>query len=211
MCRLLYIKSKQQFDLGNELKKFAQICENSTEYQGHGWGCAYLVDNEWVQYRSITPIWHDNLDQFKESTVLLGHARSAFRNENIELKNNMPFYKNNLAFIFNGELHGVKIKENGRIGAEKIFNFIMRYYDNNLLISLEKAIPILESRTRYIKALNLIICDKKHAYVVSQFNDQPDYFTLHFVKNPSKLIICSDPLAGEKNWHSLNNRTIQVF
>jgi glutamine amidotransferase len=211
MCRLLFIRAIHGFDIGNKLKKFADICQNSQEYHGHGWGCAYLSGKEWESYKNSVPIWEDNLNQFQKSTVLIAHARSAFRDRDIGIENNMPFYKDNFAFIFNGELHGVKIKEKGKIGAEKIFNYILRFYDGDLFSSLKKALPIIEKRTRYIKALNMIISDKNKAFVVSQFNEQLQYFTLYYKKNPSELIICSSPFPAEKNWQQIVNRSIRVF
>ena len=44
----------------------------------------------------------------------------------IKIENNMPFTGGNYVYVFNGELRGVRIKEKGRIGAEKIFNYINR-------------------------------------------------------------------------------------
>ena len=211
MCRLLYIRSNTTFDTSSHLKIFAQICKNSKEYQGHGWGCAYLKNQDWVRYKNIKPIWEDNLNQFNGTRMLIAHARSAFRDQDIGLENNMPFYKGELAFIFNGELHGVKIKEEGRIGAEKIFNFLTRFYDDNLLKAIQKGVKILERRTRYIKAMNIVISDKNRAFIISKFNEDPEYFTIYYKETDQERIICSEPYPGESNWQKLKNGTIGVF
>ncbi len=50
----------------------------------------------------------------------------------------MPFYDDQFIFIFNGELRGVRIKADGRIGAEKIFNFIKRFNSDNMQASNSK-------------------------------------------------------------------------
>ncbi len=127
MCRILAVKSSESFDIVNHLEKFANISKNSKVFQGHGWGICYYENRKWKLYRSINPIWESDLSFLNNTTIFLAHARSAFQDEGIEIENNMPFLSNSHSFIFNGELRGVKIKESGRIGAEKIFNYIQRF------------------------------------------------------------------------------------
>ena len=124
MCRLLWTRAHAPFDPTTHLNNFAGIARNSSEYQGHGWGCAWLEGDTWQVYRDIRPIWEDNLGQFGQTTLFLAHARSAFRDEGVVVENNMPFFDGEQMFIFNGELQGVRIKETGRIGAEKVFNYL---------------------------------------------------------------------------------------
>lgn len=211
MCRLLFVKSEQKLDITPYLKKFADIAQNSKEYQGHGWGCAYLKNGEWKYYKSINPIWQDNLDQFGSTTRFLAHARSAFRDEGITIENNMPFWDDKYVFIFNGELHGVKIKAQGRIGAEKIFNYIKRFDKGDLLEALKKAVEIIKKRTAFIKAMNIIIADKHKVYLTSVFNDEPDYFTMYMKQSQNNLVICSEKFSHEKGWQKIENNTIELF
>jgi predicted glutamine amidotransferase len=211
MCRLLLVKSQNEFPIVDHLRQFAHVAKHSREYQGHGWGCAYLVDNEWQIYKNIKPIWEDDLEQFGKTMQLLAHARSAFRNEGIKVENNMPFQKDGIIYIFNGELQGVKIKEQGRIGAEKIFNYILRFHNDDLLQALKKGIEIIKKHTTYVRAINIIMSDKKLVYVSSGFNEAADYFTMHYKKTDDFLLICSDPYAGESDWHEIPNHTTKVY
>jgi glutamine amidotransferase len=211
MCRLLYIRSERPFELNVPLEKFARIAKNSKEYQGHGWGCAYLQDGRWSVYKSLTPVWNDTNAPQTETTVLLAHARSAFRDQDIAIENNMPFFREDLIFIFNGELHGVKIKEAGRIGAEKIFNFILRFYKHDLLTAMQRSLPIVESRSRYLRAMNLILADKQQAYVSTHFNDDEAYFTMHYKRQSDAITVCSEPFPAESGWQAIENRTMRVF
>ena len=123
----------------------------------------------------------------------------------------MPFHDDNYVFVFNGELSGVKIKEDGRIGAEKIFNFIKRFDSGNIEQAVSKGIAILKKRTTYVRAINLIIADNKSAYVSSNFSEDEDYFTMHYYKDDSRLIICSEPFDGETNWQKINNNSLGKF
>ena len=92
MCRLLYIRSQEPIDSQLHLKQFAEMSKKSKEFQGHGWGCAYLVDNEWQYYKNINPIWEHSFENIPQSTTLVVHARSAYKDEGIVIENNL---KNN--------------------------------------------------------------------------------------------------------------------
>ena len=186
MCRLLFIESKKNFSIPEHLDIFSEICKNSKEYQGHGWGCSYLQDNMWIHYKNIKPIWEDDVRQFTTTNRLIVHARSAFQDKDIFVENNMPFYDDKYIFIFNGELQGVKIKSEGRIGAEKIFNFIKRFHNNSMEDALLKGTEIIKKRSNYVRAMNIIIADKENVYVSSTYNEDPDYFGMHYKRTDNQ-------------------------
>ena len=193
------------------LQAFAHIAESSREYQGHGWGCAWLAGGEWQTYHNIQPVWQDSFSHFGETTLLLAHARSAFQDKDIRVENNMPFSDGTYQFIFNGELRGVTIRADGRIGAEKIFNFIRRFDKGDMAAAVRKAVPIISRKSRYVRAMNIIIADKQRVYLASQFSEDPDYFTMHTKTSDGRLIICSEAYPGEQDWQPIANQTIQVF
>lgn len=204
MCRLLAVKSSVPFEISHYLQPFASISENCEVYQGHGWGCSFLSDGKWTQYKNIDPIWEDDVTRFGITTLLLAHSRNAFRDEDIGIENNMPFYDETNSFIFNGELHGVKLKETGRTGAEKIFNFIKRFDKGDTLEAVKKGISIINKRTRYVKAMNLVLSDGNRFYAASQFSENPGYYTLHCTESETTAILCSAPFPPP--WKSASNR-----
>lgn len=211
MCRLLLVRSSAEFSIPEYLEKLARISQQNKEYQGHGWGCAYLQSRQWQIYKNIKPIWQDDLSRFGKTTLLVGHARSAFKDEGIAVENNMPFYDDPFVFIFNGELRGVRISEQGRIGAEKIFNFVKRFYKGNMLEALKRATEIIQKRTKYIRAMNIIIADTAQAYVASLFNAEPEYFTLHYSQDAAGLLISSEAFPVHGDWQKIENHTVRVF
>jgi glutamine amidotransferase len=211
MCRLLYVKSKHPFPIEDHLQKFSQIALNSKEYQGHGWGCAFLVEGEWKLYKDIKPVWEDDISSFGSTNLLIAHARSAFKDQDIHVQNNMPFVNGDFVFVFNGELHGVKIKETGKIGAEKIFNFMLRFYKKDMKEAIQKGVTIIKKRSRYIKAMNFILADRYQAYVSSDFNNDPEYFTLRYKQTPDQVIIGSEVYPDESGWEELMTNKIKVF
>jgi glutamine amidotransferase len=158
MCRFLVLRSAEGFDPSPIVDSFRQRCRRSPEFQGHGFGMALLASGRWERRRSLTPIWEDSQPLPRKVEALVVHARSAFRNEGIDVRNNMPFYRDDLCFVFNGELRGVRLRAPGRIGAEKIFHVI------------------LEQRTAFPEALT----DGSAIYAHCRFGEQPDYFTLHY-------------------------------
>ena len=211
MCRLLVVRSPKPFDSKFHLAQFASISKNSKEYQGHGWGCAWVDDREnWQIYRNICPIWEDDLSRFPTTSLLIVHARSAFEDRDILVENNMPFSDGERVFIFNGELRGVRIKEQGRIGAEKIFNFIRRFDTGDTHAALKKAVEIIRNRTKYIKAMNIIVAKERTVYLSTYFTGDEEYFTMHYKEGP-ELVICSETYPFEKGWQSIANETVRVW
>lgn len=196
MCRLLAVSSPQPFELRRYLEPFAEVARASTEYQGHGWGCGWMTPDGWRLYHDIAPVWEDPSPPRGRTRLLVAHARSAFRDEGIEVRNNMPFTDGRSLFLFNGELRGVRMKEEGRIGAEKVFNFIRRFDRGDMAEAMRKGLAIIERRTRYVRAMNIIIADADAIRVTNRFNDSPEYFQMHVSAQPQRLVLCSDPLPG---------------
>jgi glutamine amidotransferase len=211
MCRLLTVKSDTPVDIGRHLSVFADIAESSKEYQGHGWGCAFQDDSgRWQFYKNIDPIWQHDFSRFGKTRLLVVHARSAFEDRDIVIENNMPFFDGRTVFIFNGELRGVKIREAGRIGAEKIFNYIRRFDKGDTRRAMIKAGGIIRKRTRLIRGMNIIMVNADGVFVSSYFTRDEDYFTMHY-KRGRELVICSEPYPAEKGWQPIANDSVRVW
>jgi predicted glutamine amidotransferase len=211
MCRLLTVRSTEPFEIRPHLETFAYIARHSKEYQGHGWGCAHMDEKgQWQVYRNIKPVWEDNLAPFPSTILLVAHARSAFEDRDIVVENNMPFFDGRTVFAFNGELRGVKIRSEGRIGAEKIFNFIKRFDKGDTLAALTKAVGIIKKRTTHIRGMNIMMVNEEGIHVSSTFNEDEEYFTMHY-KEGNGLIVCSDPYPSEQGWRSIANDSIKVW
>jgi len=211
MCRLLVIKSKVQFDIGEHLETFASICRNSREYQGHGWGIAFIDQGRWKIHRSIHPIWEEDLSVFGSTCYLMAHARSASREKDIGVENNMPFYHQKQVFIFNGELRGVRVNAEGRIGAEKLFHFVKRFDRGDLLEAMNRSVMVIQKRSDFIRAMNFIIGDGRRIYLNSFFSEDEDYFTMHYKRENGTLMVCSEPYPGQGGWDKINNQTMEVL
>ena len=207
MCRILYARADAPFSITGLLRPFAAMARESREFQGHGWGCAWREDDGWRQYHNIQPVWEDDLEQFGETRLLLVHARSAFRDEGIVVENNMPFSDGESAFIFNGELRGVRIQSEGRIGAEKIYNYIRRFNKGDLCAATRRAVDIINKRSSYVRAMNLILSDGKQSCLSSGYSEDPQYFQMYRKQDLEIDLVCSRPLNEETDWNPIENHT----
>ena len=211
MCRLLLLHNPAGMDPNPALEKFRQLSRNSREYQGHGWGCGWLDSTgSWIFHHDIRPVWEDERRDYPQTTLFLGHARSAFRDEGIAIENNMPFTDNRSVFIFNGELHGVKVKSEGRIGAEKIFNYIRRFDRGDMAEAVRRAAGIIEKRTRYVRAMNFMLATNDAVHVYSSFNEDPGYFQMRTKRIGDTLALCSESFPGDgpSDWSAIENHTL---
>lgn len=206
---MMIVRSGQELEVTPYIRDFAAMCRKSPEYQGHGWGLATLRNGRWKIRRSIVPIWEDRLDGFPRSKMLCIHARSAFRNEGICVENNMPFSDGKSVFLFNGELRGVRLRSTGRIGAEKIYNFIRRLDRGDLASAFRRGVSIVEERTEALRAMNVLMTDGRKIYLSSRFSENPDYFQMA-TRHGTHEVFCSQPLKASQDWLPLPNGTIQV-
>lgn len=193
------------------LYSFARIARNSREYQGDGWGCAYLAKGQWQSYRTVQAIWGDDLDQFPPTTLLLAHVRSASACEGLGVEKNMPFQKGGRIFMFNGYLRGVRIKQAGASGAEKLFNLITSFDRGDLTAALRKTSALVHKRSKYVRAMNVIIAEDTAIHLSSRFNEDPDYFTMWRLAREDRLVLCSEVCSDDPGWESVPNGTTSVF
>lgn len=213
MCRLLLLVRPEGVDPNPHLDAFRDLSRNSREYQGHGWGCAWLdEDRQWRLYHDIRPVWEDTEAAFPRTPLFLAHARSAFRDEGIAIENNMPFSDGENVFVFNGELRGVRIRERGRIGAEKIFNYIKRFDKGDLGAAVERGVDVIKKRTRYVRAMNFFLANRRYVHIYSVFNEEPDYFQLREAEMAGVRVVCSEKyLEQEYSWREIPNDTVQII
>ncbi len=185
--------------------------KNSGSVRGSVKNSEAVSEPLWQHYHNIKPIWEDDLAQFAKTRLLLVHARSAFRDEGIAVENNMPFTDGESVFIFNGELRGVKIKSEGRIGAEKIFNYIRRMDKGDKLQALDKAVSIINRRTQYVRAMNILMSDGKQSLLSSTYNEDPGYFQMHRSEQGGIERVCSEPFPDTNGWKTVSNHSTSLI
>ena len=183
------------------------MCSNSVEYQGDGWGYACLKDGNWKSHTFLDPIWNSNPFPKEQTTWLLVHARSAFESYEVELEFNMPFGDQNTQFLFNGEIHGVRINVPGTTGAQKIFNLTKKMFRGDWQKALQRTVGVIKKRSRYLKASNIFLVSDETLWGATFFSENPDYFSLWKHERSDCRIICSGRLDGFETWESIPNNS----
>lgn len=211
MCRFLLVNTKKFDYFRQDVNEFIKKCRNSQEEQKDGWGMAYLESGQIKIKKDLRPIWESfQLDEIPKTSFLLLHARSALDISTIyDLENNQPFFEKGILFVFNGLLKGVNLKVRGRIGAQKIFNLIVKEVKDSLFYSVGQSIQKLKESSIYVRALNLLIIRDNQVVVSCNYNEDPDYFSLYYSQSDDKLVICSEKLESAKI--RLNNNQIILF
>lgn len=206
MCRFLLAKSKNKGKPYKILKAFASMARKSKafdgDWQGDGWGIAWVSDNpSWQIYKSLSPIWDEEkkFADFPETNLFAIHARSAsFPQHKNNLEFNQPFIANSAVFVFNGLLKGVRLPFSvpGTIGAEKIWSLLQDELKNK---SPEKAIDkvknLLTKHTREIQALNIGLIYESELFSLNYFTKHDNYYTLQRFSYETTDIICSEKLG----------------
>ncbi len=211
MCRMLMVRSDKPLETQPLLEGLAEVSRNSSEYQGHGWGVALQNEDEWTVHRELRPIWESDLSRFGRARTILAHARSAFRDRDIAVVNNMPFVKGGRAFAFNGELQGVRLRMPGRTGAARIFRLLERLDKGNLGEATRRTMEAIERASEKVRGCNLMVAEPERLAFGSLFSQREDYYTMHRRRSNGTEMVCSAPFENQSDWEPLPNRSCEVI
>ena len=64
----------------------------------------------------------------------------------------------------------------------------------NLLAAVKESIKLITANSNYVKSLNLLLVKGSQAVVSCNYNEDDEYFTLHYLKSDDKNIISSEKL-----------------
>ncbi len=188
MCRMLFVRKKEEFNVVSYLEEFSRIAKNARHNQRDGWGFCYLDGDTWKLHRSVKPMWEDEIPEVS-SRVIIAHVRDALRLHTINAENNMPFVREEYAFAFNGRLKGVRISAEGETGAHKLFNVFLDHIDRlGFDEGVREAIDYVQDNVRYIRAFNLMISNKEKTYVYCRYSEEEDFFQIRYGE-----VVCSEP------------------
>lgn len=205
MCRFALVRSELLEKPEKTLNDFAEMAKKSKaldgDWQGDGWGIAWMQNGQWKVYKSLKPVWEDQsvFKTFPKTNMFLVHARSAsFPKDKGNIEFNQPYIYKNYAFVFNGLLKGVRLAVPGRIGAEKIWNILKNNLDRfSPKEALQKTTQLLIKNTQQVNALNVGLSDGKNLYSFCYYTMHPEYYNLQSCRTGEKIIICSEKIGKE--------------
>lgn len=222
------------------------MCENSLapdgDWQGDGWGIAWKENNirvrplrrlrsdpesKWEIYKSLKPIWNDKstFSNFPETNNFAVHARSAgFPQDKGIIEYNQPYVSDDMCFVFNGMIKGVKIDKPliGKIGAQKIFSLIQNVIlsDPELIegeskdpYRISKALRTVDklilASSQKILGMNIGLTKDNKFYILCEYDNNPTYFGIRFHQDAEISIVCSEPI-GKYDWETMKKGEVLV-
>lgn len=190
-----------------------------------GWGIGWLQNKNWEIFKqgkdSVKRCRFDKIKKVKSNIILI-HLRRASSADNTT-KNSHPFKYQNWIFEHNGGIRkkeAIKyLKDNLRkqltseMGSEVYFFLIMQFLKEtgDIFKAIKRILKIVKKHP--YSGLNFILSDGKKIYafrdVNPKYKEKFGYYCLHYLIQPDKVVISSDPLTNEK-WIPLKLRDILV-
>jgi len=220
MCRFLLARSKKTLKPEKLLRQFALMCQNSHapdgDWQGDGWGIAWFEKDTWKSYKSLSPVWEDQnkFSDIPSTNLFAVHARSAgFPQHKNNLDYNQPYLGDNLCYVFNGMIRGVRIPRvlEGQIGAQKIFSFLKQEIKNN---NAEATLRILDEtmlkNSKLIEGMNIGFVFEGKFYILCEYSRHPAYFGLNYFQGNGLTLVCSEKISAYP-WKRMTKGEILVL
>ena len=82
-------------------------------------------------------------------------------------------------------------------------------------LAVEHGLSVIEKRTRYVRAMNLVVADAAgRVTVASRFNEDPDYFQMRRATIGGAQVLCSEPYPASfrpAEWAPIANGAALAF
>ena len=71
---------------------------------------------------------------------------------------------------------------------------------------MRKAVGIIKKRTRYVRAMNIVLATAESVHACSDFSEDPDYFQMQTNTVGNTLILCSEKFPSDgADWKPVAN------
>lgn len=238
MCRLLGIYGRvdhwREIAVGFSIQaETGNLPPGKQEDPGHkdGWGLTISNCRQTAMVPLVRQLgsaydsagYREALDSLPDQPqILLCHLRKASDNIAITLSNTHPFVDNGWGLIHNGTIYQAQslprdpqlVFTSQDSDTEHFFHYLMtairqRPADNPLSAAIAAAVaaPDLD-----YTALNLMLSNGRDLYVLRNFKQHADYYTLYYYETGSGLVICSQPIDLEcfdpQGWRLIANKSL---
>ena len=67
---------------------------------------------------------------------------------------------------------------------------------------------MINKRTRYVRAMNIVMASADQGLVSSHYGEDPDYFALRRKRVDGVEIVCSQAYPGTDGWDTIDNDSV---
>lgn len=182
--------------------------KNRTQTYKHpdGWGAVTQTAGKFELYKKPVSAWEDPYLQLLKETkpeLLLLHARRASLGLPIDLEHTQPYQEDGWYFCHNGTI-------NDLIGEEKTSDSLLFF--QSILLQIKQgskppqAIAEALKAVQHYSAINTVLLNKKAAYILNRFNENPILYTMKYLQRKDLVIVSSERLpAIQGEWKELGN------
>ena len=219
MCRMLGIVTRTKTE-AEIFESFRQQCitgcvKASHKEPGHmdGWGLGFSKDGRMELVKSGKDARSDKLFaetylHISESPIIVGHIRKATDPKTKRVAEFAhPFAKEGWVFAHNGSVHWkeeVKRRYPNLIDSQIVLEFILAKIRGaqNIYEKIAEVIEEIVEREK-LSALNFLLTNGK-IFISYRFFEESDpenegYYTLYKKMEKERILIASEPLAGQKS------------
>ena len=234
MCRMMAIIGDPSLEKSDLLLKFRCLsaCGNvrTGARLGHedGWGILSYRNNS-PEYlgRSTEPAWKNreyrlacekitNMDR-----IVLSHLRKA-SSGTISLENTQPLVSGKWSFGHNGTVHSPSFNSGGvqsesRVVLDKLVRAIEesgptpieQVIAKNVGLIREEILREPDKKGRTYSSLTFMLSDGESLYVLRDFTEEEDYYTMYYFEPPSGAVFCQERIWSAP-WKPLGNRKLAI-
>jgi glutamine amidotransferase len=215
VCRIFGCVAAEPVSLRHELLDAPNPLIRQSEHHDSGWGMAVYERGEGAEPTliRIPEAAHADHD-FARATEATGrifnvHVRRATVG-GLTMENTHPFTMGSLSFGHNGTvidypLLGVTDAE-GETDSEHMFRYLVAHFDSRDTVGSLRKMVAAACEVSVFSGLNFLFCDGFRLYAY-RFG----LFDLFWVSRPGQLIVSSEKVTEDEDWHTVEQDVLLVL
>jgi predicted glutamine amidotransferase len=233
MCRMMAIIGDSSIKKSDLLLKFRCLSAcgkvRTGAQPGHedGWGILSYRNNS-PEYlgRSTEPAWKNGeyrLDCEKITNtdrIVLAHLRKTSSGA-VSLENTQPLVSGKWSFGHNGTVYSPNfntgsVQSDSRVVLDKLARAIEESESSieqaiakNVGLIREEILREPDRKGRTYSSLTFMLSDGESLYVLRDFTEEEDYYTMYYFESPSGVVFCQERIWSAP-WKPLGNRKLAI-
>ena len=234
MCRMMAIIGDSSIKKSDLLLKFrclstcGKVRTNARPGHEDGWGVLSYRNNS-PEYlgRSTEPAWKNGeyglaCERITDmNRIVLAHLRKASPGD-VSLQNTQPLTSGKWSFGHNGTVYSPNFNTGGvqsdsRVLLDKLVRAIQESGDAPIERLIGKNVGQLredilrqpDEKGRTYSSLTFMLSDGESLYVLRDFTEEENYYTMYYFELPSGAVFCQEKISSA-SWKPLGNRKLAI-